>query len=252
MFDDLGNSNQNSTAPNSGVIPNSVVKPEVGKQGEKKESNIENKSDFADSQKDLNKVNSKNKPESADDMFAEIEPKPKPPAFEKKQEDLNGDKHRDKDGKNHQKIFFLTFVVLMLIFLSICGIWAYNYFMKKINDRPVADENANITEFEEIKNSADDVKKDVLEIEKKEEKAEVPEVLDSDGDGLTDEEEWSLGTAIDNVDTDSDGLFDREEVRVYKTDPKNPDTDGDGYIDGDEVNGGYNPLGSGRLFDVKK
>ena len=59
--------------------------------------------------------------------------------------------------------------------------------------------------------------------------------LDSDGDGLTDEEELKLGTDPHNPDTDGDGLTDGEEVKVYKTDPLNPDTDYDALKDGDEV-----------------
>ena len=77
-----------------------------------------------------------------------------------------------------------------------------------------------------------------------------PGPVDSDGDGLTDEEERALGTDPLNPDTDNDGLFDREEVRVYGTDPLNPDTDGDGYLDGDEVKAGFNPLGPGRLYEI--
>jgi hypothetical protein len=72
---------------------------------------------------------------------------------------------------------------------------------------------------------------------------------DSDDDGLTDEEEASLGTNPNAVDSDNDGLFDREEVKVYGTDPLRADTDGDGYSDGVEVKGGFNPLGWGKLFD---
>ena len=60
-------------------------------------------------------------------------------------------------------------------------------------------------------------------------------VLDTDGDGLTDQEELQLGTDPKNPDTDGDGLTDGEEVKVYKTDPLNPDTDYDALIDGDEV-----------------
>lgn len=75
-------------------------------------------------------------------------------------------------------------------------------------------------------------------------------VLDTDQDGLTDEEELLLGTDANNIDTDGDGLFDREEVRVYKTNPLLPDTDGDSYSDGEEVRGGYNPLGTGRLYEI--
>lgn len=59
--------------------------------------------------------------------------------------------------------------------------------------------------------------------------------LDTDGDGLTDQEELQLGTDPKNPDTDGDKLTDGEEVKVYKTDPLNPDTDYDALTDGDEV-----------------
>ncbi len=72
--------------------------------------------------------------------------------------------------------------------------------------------------------------------------------LDTDKDGLPDEEELRIGTKIDDIDSDDDYLFDREEVRVYKSDPLNPDTDGDGFLDGLEVRDGYNPNGDGKLF----
>jgi len=81
-----------------------------------------------------------------------------------------------------------------------------------------------------------------------------PEVVvpavDSDRDGLTDDEEKTLGTDPNNADTDNDGLFDREEVKVYLTDPLNPDTDQDGYLDGEEVKNGYDPKGPGKLLQT--
>lgn len=43
------------------------------------------------------------------------------------------------------------------------------------------------------------------------------------------------------VDSDQDGLSNEEE-RLYKTDPQKRDTDGDGYSDGVEVKSGYDPL----------
>ena len=58
---------------------------------------------------------------------------------------------------------------------------------------------------------------------------------DSDGDGLTDDEEAGLGTDPLNKDTDADGLTDGDEVKVHKTNPLNPDTDFDGLKDGQEV-----------------
>ena len=60
--------------------------------------------------------------------------------------------------------------------------------------------------------------------------------LDSDGDGLTDDDEINrYKTDPQNPDTDGDGLKDGEEVLYFKTDPLNPDTDGDGLKDGEEV-----------------
>ena len=65
---------------------------------------------------------------------------------------------------------------------------------------------------------------------------------DSDGDGLSDAEEASLGTNPFDADSDDDGLEDGEELDVYGTNPLDPDSDDDGRADGDEVVGGTNPL----------
>lgn len=51
------------------------------------------------------------------------------------------------------------------------------------------------------------------------------------------------------LDSDEDGLSDEEE-RKLGTHPNVADTDGDGYDDGTEVKGGYNPLGEGRLTET--
>jgi hypothetical protein len=54
-----------------------------------------------------------------------------------------------------------------------------------------------------------------------------PTRLDTDGDGLTDWEEWLFGTDPRDSDTDHDGLTDYEEIFIYGTDPCSVDTDGD-------------------------
>jgi hypothetical protein len=61
------------------------------------------------------------------------------------------------------------------------------------------------------------------------------EVLDADGDGLTDEEEAVLGTDPDEDDTDGDILNDGYEVHTYGTDPLDADSDDDGLDDYTEV-----------------
>lgn len=59
--------------------------------------------------------------------------------------------------------------------------------------------------------------------------------LDSDGDGLSDDDESMRGTDPFNQDSDKDGLSDYAECKTYLTDPLNPDTDFDGLLDGIEV-----------------
>jgi len=60
-------------------------------------------------------------------------------------------------------------------------------------------------------------------------------LVDTDGDGLTDEQEVALGTDPENDDTDEDGLNDYAEVFTYGTNPLLPDTDEDGLHDYQEV-----------------
>ncbi len=75
---------------------------------------------------------------------------------------------------------------------------------------------------------------------------------DTDGDGLRDDVETTLGTDINKTDTDDDGISDYDEVNVDGNpnnytpgtdyDPNNPDTDGDGFLDGGELALGTDPL----------
>ncbi|MHA2089393.1 MAG: hypothetical protein ACW98K_00930 [Candidatus Kariarchaeaceae archaeon] len=62
-----------------------------------------------------------------------------------------------------------------------------------------------------------------------------PDVNDSDGDGLLDNEFFVHRTYPNVTDTDSDNLDDGLEVNKWSSDPLNNDTDGDGLEDGFEI-----------------
>ena len=71
-----------------------------------------------------------------------------------------------------------------------------------------------------------------------------PRTADTDGDTLTDDQEWNTifsdGT---NQDTDGDGVQDGFEYYTFRTSPILADTDGDQISDPDEVSAGNrNPL----------
>ena len=68
--------------------------------------------------------------------------------------------------------------------------------------------------------------------------------LDTDRDGVPDDEEARRGTDPNNPDSDGDGLPDGEELR-YGADPLDPDSDNDGINDGEEVDLGLNPTEPG-------
>lgn len=75
-----------------------------------------------------------------------------------------------------------------------------------------------------------------------------PYKADTDGDGFNDKIELIngyspliAGKRITEVDTDKDGLNDGLEL-AFGTKINNPDSDADGFKDGDEVKNGYNPV----------
>ncbi|MHA2201943.1 MAG: hypothetical protein ACXABN_18920, partial [Candidatus Thorarchaeota archaeon] len=63
-----------------------------------------------------------------------------------------------------------------------------------------------------------------------------PTLVDTDGDALDDKQEVDIGTNPNDKDSDDDDLTDGEEVLTHDTDPLNPDTDAEGLSDGLEVN----------------
>lgn len=162
-------------------------------------------------------------------------PTPTPPKTARASKDVVDQSPAFKDTKKgfNFKIFLLILVGLAVV--GIAGYIAYTIIVQPANNDGVVNS----------------VPEETVEESVPEETVEVVEV-DTDGDGLTDDQEANFGTSAKLVDTDKDGLNDREEIRVYDTDPLDPDTDNDNFLDGEEVNNGYNPNGEGKLFDLPK
>jgi hypothetical protein len=74
--------------------------------------------------------------------------------------------------------------------------------------------------------------------------------MDSDNDGLTNEDEVIYGTDTNNADTDSDTLSDGDEVHTYLTNPLLADTDNDGMPDGYETSHQLDPLVNDNEDDI--
>lgn len=170
---------------------------------------------------------------------------------------------QEKSGTG-RKILLVLLALIIVALLITGGVFAYLSFLAQpsqpntnvtpnvnnVNQEPEINTNEIINEEPEMNtNEEPEVNENMNEepeVNINEGKAGIPSDLDADG--LTDEEEATLGTDPMKSDTDSDGLTDREEVMVYKTNPADSDTDKDTYPDGEEVKNGYNPLGTGKLF----
>ncbi len=160
----------------------------------------------------------------------------------------------------NKKFFIIGLIALVIIVLATGGWFAYAKFFKKsagvnINATNTSQNNINTNENVNTNelNINSPVNSNVNQNVNQEIVSPKPaENVDSDNDGLIDEEEIKLGTNPDLPDTDNDGLFDREEVMTFKTDPLNADTDGDGYLDGAEVKSGYDPRGPGKLYNAEQ
>ena len=204
-----------------------------------------------------------------EDIFSDTEVE-KPEALQPKQA---GDVVSDEElleQKSTSKKKLITLIVVSVLFLAIVAgaYFGYTYYVKGGNKLPFLNgEKAgdtgsveNVPEETAVDTTVNQApvnnENQVISGAENNEPENVPVmnngVLDTDGDGISDQDEVVRGMDIENPDTDSDGLFDREEVMVYNTDPTLADTDGDGFSDGDEVKGGYNPNGTGKLYDINQ
>ncbi|MEA2064942.1 MAG: hypothetical protein U9O66_01425 [Patescibacteria group bacterium] len=155
---------------------------------------------------------------------------------------------RQRQGRKRDVIKKIVISIVIVSVLVIVAITYYYFFYKTQNIMML---KRRLTDyfFYKQQNSKDGSDADIVNIINTNQPVEnnIDKPIDSDFDGLTDEEEKIFGTNPNFADSDEDGLLDKEEIEVYHTDPMNFDTDGDGYSDGDEVKSGYNPNGEGKL-----
>lgn len=85
-----------------------------------------------------------------------------------------------------------------------------------------------------------------------------PKSADTDADGFTDKAELESGFSphrplykLSQLDWDKDGLSDEQEISLG-TDLKNVDTDADGFLDKAEVDTGFDPLNKERVKLAKR
>ncbi len=181
----------------------------------------------------------------------------------------------ESSGWNNKKYFIMGIIVIILL---LGGYFAYTKFFNVTdsktpetgtqvdgvendtgNSKDAGAEDSSVAEPEKsVESDTNETNKENTESDSENKSTETSnnegslnlngnEIIDSDGDGLSDDQESAFGTDPLKLDSDQDGLTDQEEVIMYKTDPLNPDTDNDTYLDGEEVMNGFNPLGSGRL-----
>lgn len=153
-----------------------------------------------------------------------------------------------------KKFLFAGLAVVAVIILAVGGYYAYGQFFNKAGEIVPLNLNQPAAVNTDVLPDEANLNTNANQAENPNINQDIPVapavILDSDKDGLTDDEERTYGTDINEPDSDGDGLFDKEEVKVYLTNPLDPDTDQDGYLDGAEVKSGYNPNGAGKLLDM--
>ena len=196
-----------------------------------------------------------------EDMFAETEPA-KPEQFRPKEapappRSLAVDSGPSgPDSEKIRKILILTAIAAGILAAAILAYWLISRWLEPVEEEFMPDSGGNYLQSDTDspeETASQGAVPESGEAFSGENQPPVPDnsrIKDGDQDGLSDAEEFELGTDALSSDTDGDGLYDREEVRTYKTDPLDPDTDDDGFSDGDEVKNGYNPRGEGKLYSL--
>jgi len=170
-----------------------------------------------------------------------------------------------KPVKSNKWLIILLIVIIVIIGLSLGAYYLSQQLQKpNLNQAPVANLNANINEANENLNANGNLNENINANLNENGNANVQlnangalNVNSNTNTTLLNTNEASNTNAIEipsilegSIDSDKDGLTDNEE-ELYTTELKMPDTDGDGYLDGQEVKDGYNPkvAGNSKLAD---
>lgn len=148
--------------------------------------------------------------------------------------------------ENHQKVG-VVIIILGIIFVLVLIYLGYLYFIKPNLASP---ESEVIYTQETVEQNNEESKAGEVILEDKNINTEepiivttTPEILEEDEELVMPEELPIVSNVItvSKVDSDADGLTDDEET-IIGTDLNRADTDGDGYLDLAEIKSGYNPL----------
>jgi len=267
MFDDLNNSNNSAKEDNNPQNKDNSQPPAPASDNSQAPAAPANISTPPVSAPLGARPASPEKSDRLEDIFADSDGNQgevKPAVFQPKQADGNTgtDNEASKNGSAWQKIAIPLVLIIGIGLLGVGAVFGYRLIVVYLAGDEIMVETENpidtsgetdmVDREDQAMNNNEpgDLETDTGPIASP--PLAMPNTKDSDNDGLTDAEEAALGTNTLNVDTDDDGLFDREEVKVYNSNPLDPDTDGDGYTDGSEVQAGYNPVGEGKLYEIRQ
>jgi len=190
-------------------------------------------------------------------LYGPTPPPPAPPSSGDFGANATGDSSVLKEPLGSKRVIFFIVVLVVLAVLIGGGAWAYFAFIANGNSETTGTiDTEPVSDFLDSGTDTNTGDPDGASIPPATSTQTTEEniifgdtIPDTDSDGLDDVREDDIGTDFTKWDTDADGLSDGEEVTIWKTNPLNPDTDDDGFLDGVEVSNGYNPLGSGELFE---